>query len=172
MRTIISCFLILIFFNSCEIKCELKPIPENIFDVTAITKEPVLLESGKAIDSLTFNDKYDSYTQNSFKGPMKYEECGHSKGYTYNFRNETIHVSLDKNDKGIFELSLTGWFNKSFDIRIIKEKELLQNKEYVFDREANCDPAHSQIKRVILKGYLIKSIITTDNKIWTSKQTI
>ena len=154
---------------SCERKCNLKPIPKNIFDVEKIKPESVILESGKNIDSLTFNDKYDSYIENSFKGPMKYEECGHHKSYTYNFRNETIQVCLDKNDKEIFELSLIGWFNKFNDIRTIKENELLLNKQYIFERETDCDSSKSQIKRVVLNGYVIKYIITIDNKKWQLK---
>mgnify|MGYP006209542601 CR=1 FL=1 len=169
MRIIIINFLILLLLLSCERKCNLKPIPKNIFDVEKIKPESVILESGKNIDSLTFNDKYDSYIENSFKGPMKYEECGHHKSYTYNFRNETIQVCLDKNDKEIFELSLIGWFNKFNDIRTIKENELLLNKQYIFERETDCDSSKSQIKRVVLNGYVIKYIITIDNKKWQLK---
>ena len=167
MRVLTIYLIILIFCNSCEKKCELKAIPKNIFDVELIKRENLILKCGKNIDSLTFNDKYDSYVENSFKGPMKYEECGHHKSYSYNFRNETIQICLDKNDKEVFELSLIGWFNKFNDVRIIKENELLLEKEYFFEREAECDSTKSQIKRIILKGYLIKSIVTNDNKNWT-----
>lgn len=167
MRIIFIYFLALISLNSCEKKCNLKPIPKNVFDLEKIKEETVNLKSGNNIDILIFNDKYDSYTEKSFNGPMNKVDCGHSKSYIYKFRNETIQISLDKNDEGILELDLTGWFNKTFDSRIINENELLANKEYFFEREADCDSTKSQIQRIILKGYLIKSITTTDNKVWT-----
>jgi hypothetical protein len=169
MRIIFINLLIFIFLSSCEKKCELKPIPKNIFDIEKIKSESITLESGRNLDILNFKDKYDSYTENSYNGLLKYEECGHHKSYTYNFRNETIQVCLDKNDKEIFELSLIGWFNKFNDIRFIKENELLLNKEYIFEREKDCDSTKSQIKRIVLSGYFIKSIITIDNKEWKIK---
>jgi len=161
--------MLLIFLNSCSRKCELKPIPNNVFDLEKVNKKTVLLKCGKELDSLTFNDEYDIYTKESYKGPMKYEECGHSKAYKYNFRNETIEIYLDKNDKEILELGLIGWFNKFNDIRIVKENDLLENKEFTFVRNDNCDTTKTQIKTITLKGYRIKSIITIDNKIWVPK---
>lgn len=158
--------LILIFLNSCERKCKINPIPANVFDVSKIKPKSVLLKCNNEIDSLTFNDKWDSYTETSFKGPMNIRRCGHSKSYKYNFRNETLQVILDKNENSIFELQVIGWCTIFNDIRIIKENELLLNKEYIFERETDCDSSKSDIKTIIIKGYLIKSIVTIDNKIW------
>lgn len=168
MKSNITFLAILMVFISCGKKCELKPIPSTIFDLGKIQKS-VVLKCGKETDSLTFNDKYDIYTNESYKGIMKYEECGHSKAYVYNFRNETINVSLTKTDQEILELDLTGWFNKFNDVRIVEEKDLLENKEFIFIREKDCDSAKSQIKKITLKGYRIQSIVTIDDKIWIPK---
>ncbi len=166
MRIILIYCLILISLYSCEKKCELVPISNNVFNVEKIKNQTVILKYHNSIDSLTFNDKYDSYTEKSYSGPLKHVVCKHSKAYKYNFRNETIEICLDKNENGSLNLSLNGWFNKLFDDRNTTEKDLLSNKEYVFDREADCDSAKSQIKRIILNGHLIKSIITIDDKNW------
>ena len=164
---------LLILFNSCSDtkKCDLKPIASNVFDLGKITKETVILKCGKEIDSLILNDKYDIYTEESFKGLMNYRECGHSKSYTYNFRNEPIQVCIDKSENNL-ELSLYAWFNNlsNANSKNVTESKIMDNREYyTFYRDTNCDSLKSQIKEVVLKGYLIKSITTLDNKKWVLK---
>jgi hypothetical protein len=161
-------FLLLICLNSCSKECTLKRIPENIFELKKI-KEQNVLSCGNESNKLIFTDEYDIYTKESYKGIMKLEECGHSKSYTCEFRKEPIQVCLDKNNENNLELSIYGWFNNLSDTEsiILTENELSRNKEYVFQRNTNCDSVKSKIKEVVIKGYMIKSITTLDNKKWT-----
>ena len=95
---------------SCSKECTLVPISENIFDLKKVNERNIL-NCVNEVDSIIFVDQYDFYTEKSFKGPMKYEECGHSKSYSIEFRNEPIQICLNKNEKKGLELSQYGWFN-------------------------------------------------------------
>jgi hypothetical protein len=162
-------FLFPLLLISCGKECNLKPIPDNILDLKKI-KEKNIINCGNEIDTLVFIDEYDIYEKESYKGLMKYVECGHGKSYTCDFKNEPISVSLDKTEKKGLELSARGWFNNlaNEQIVIVTENELLKNTKYRFKRNTN-DSAKSQIKEVILNGWKIESIITVDNKKWNLK---
>lgn len=162
--------LFLFFFNSCSKECKLTPIPENVFELNKI-KERNILNYGDEIDSIIFVDEYDIYTDKSYKGLMKYEECGHSKSYSVEFRNEPIQICLNKTEKKGLELCLYGWFNNSSNDKyiILSEKKLSENREYTFYRNTNSDSLKCQIKELTLKGYKIESITTLDNKKWVLK---
>lgn len=153
----------------CESECEIEPISKNIFDINKIDSKDLIITSQNNTDTLKFIEKWDSYTETSFKGLMNYRECGHNKSYKYGFRNETIQVALNKNDQQVIELELIGWFNPVIDRRVVTENDILKNKEFIFEREENSDTVKSKIKTIVIKGYTMKSIETIDNKVWICK---
>lgn len=162
-------FLTLLFF-SCEKKCKLKPIPENIFDLNKIP-EIIIFKNQKEIDSAKIVERYNYYEKTSFKGPMNVRECEHYKSYELKFKNDQILVSIRKNDSDSLELDVLAFGNcPNFKIeRTITENELLLKKEYVFEKDLDCEQTNCNIKKVVLEGFLIKSITTIDNRIWTLK---
>lgn len=170
MKINISIFIVLmLILFSCERKCHLTPIPKSIFDLEKVEKK-IRVSNGNEVDSLLLIEKNEDYVKTSFNGPMKVIRCQHIKSYKFSFRGDEIDVSVRKLVEDTLELDVLsfGSCSKSNDTRIILEKELLFNKEYIFEKETDCDS--SIIKKIVLKGYLIKSITTSDNKIWVVRK--
>ncbi len=171
MNIIISLLLSLtLLFFSCEKECKLKPIPENIFDLSKVP-EIMIFKNQKEIDSSKIVEKYNYYEKTSYKGPMNVRECEHYKSYELKFKDDQILVSIRKNDSDSLELEVLAFGNcPNFEIkRKITENELLLKKEYVFEKDLDCEQTNSNIKKLVLEGFLIKSITTLDNRIWTLK---
>lgn len=170
IRIFLLLSLFAIFLFSCESECKLQPIPEKVFDLNKVQKV-LILKSQNVIDSAIIVEKNDYYEKTSFKGPMNYRECEHYKSYEYKFRDDNILVSVRKNVVNSLELDLLAFGNcPNFNSeRKIAEKELLLNKEYSFEKDFDCEQTNSNIKKVVLKGFLIESITTTDNKVWKIK---
>lgn len=164
---LILCFFSLFFF-SCEKDCNLEPIPDDIFDLNKIN-EVMLFKCQNEIDSTEIIDKYNYYEKTSFKGPMNYRECQHYKSYELQFKEDQILVSIRKNVSDSLELEIYAFGNcPNLNInRKIPEDELRLNKEYIFEKKLDCEQTNSNIKKVILNGFLIKSITTLDGKTWT-----
>lgn len=162
--------LITISLLSCERECKLVPIPSNIFQLENLRKEYVFYSDVKTI-SAKITDKYDYYQKTSFKSPTKILRCGHYKSYELDFKGEKVLVSVKKNVSDSLELDVHAFGNciKYPSEKKIPEKELLLHKLYTFERDSDCDSSNSIIKKVILKGYLIISITTSDNKTWIAK---
>ncbi|KRD11131.1 hypothetical protein ASE21_05290 [Flavobacterium sp. Root901] len=168
MKTNISIFILLVLILiSCERECHLTPIPKAVFDLGKIEKK-IMVTSGNEIDSLILVDKIEDYIKTSFKGPMNVRDCEHYKSYKFSFKTDDIDVSVRKYVEDTLQLDVLSFgICDNSDDRTIPEKELSLNKEYIFERKENCDT--SIIKRIVLKGYLIQSITTSDNKTWTVK---
>ncbi|MBP6424476.1 MAG: hypothetical protein KA278_02010 [Flavobacterium sp.] len=148
----------------------MKPIPENIFDLSKVP-EIMIFKNQKEIDSSKIVEKYNYYEKTSYKGPMNVRECEHYKSYELKFKDDQILVSIRKNDSDSLELEVLAFGNcPNFEIkRKITENELLLKKEYVFEKDLDCEQTNSNIKKLVLEGFLIKSITTLDNRIWTLK---
>ncbi|MBF4518404.1 hypothetical protein IRZ71_18770 [Flavobacterium sp. ANB] len=165
-----SLLISLVLLLSCERECKLSPIPTNIFQLEDL-KQYYLFHSKNDTVNAKITDKYDYYEKTSFKSPTKIRRCEHYKSYELDFKGEKILVSVRKNVPDSLELDVFAFGNctKFPSEKKIIQKELLQNKYYTFERESDCDSSNSIVKKVILKGYLITSITTSDNKIWTIK---
>lgn len=166
-------FIIGVFFLpflSCEKDCKLQPIPSDVFDLNKI-KDVMVFTSKNEIDSAQIVEKYNYYEKTSFKGPTNIRECEHYKSYEIKFKDDQISVSIRKNVSDSLELDVLAFGDcPNFkNARIISENELLSNKEYTFERDIDCEPTNSKIKQIVLKGFLITSITTSDNKIWITK---
>ena len=161
--------LVLIFVSiSCEKNCELKRIEENVFDLSKLKEKYFLTSDSNETDSLILINKIDVYQNNSISTLMNYRECEHFKAYEFEFKNETVEISLRKTDKNKFELDALfpcGEISSGIDIN---PEELKQNKEYIFNRKRDCTLENSQIQTIILNGFKIKTIKTTDNKTWNT----
>lgn len=128
-----------------------------------------MLTSGKDTDSLVYVEKGESYQEESLKGIAVHKECEHNKSYEYSFRGEPLSIYLRKDNEEKLTLELYGFFNTSHTGIPVTESDILKNKEFIFT--ANEVPNDkSPIKEIVLKGYKIKSITTTDNKKWTPKE--
>ena len=162
-------FFSLTFF-SCERDCKLQPIPNDVFDTNKI-KDVMIFTNKNEIDSAKIVEKYNYYEKTSFKGPMNVRECEHYKSYELKFKDDQISVSIRKNVSDSLELHVLAFGDcPNFkNDRIISENELLLNREYTFEKGLDCESTNSNIKQVVLKGFLIKSITTSDNKIWIAK---
>lgn len=167
----IKTVLLLIYFPlvtgcwSKERKCTLKPIPSSVFDLGKVKN--VLVKNGSQTDNIKIYDKVDSYEETSFNGPMNYRECGHYKGYTARFRDYNIIVSLRKNIDESLELDVDALGScGKFTLYKLSEDKLNSSCEHIFEAEPDCEAPNSIFKKVVLKGYLIKSVTTTDGKKW------
>ena len=165
MRKIIFLLLILII-SSCEKECKLERINENVFDLNILKGKYYLTSDLDGAESLSIKDKTDIYEKSSFQSPMNYRECEHFKSYEVEFRNELIDISLRKTDEKKYELDVMFWCGEILSEIEINPKDLILNKEYIFKRQNDCNIQNSQIKSIVLNGFQIKSIKTTDNRIW------
>ena len=158
----------LLFFFSCEKDCKLEPIPDDIFDLNKIN-EVMLFKYQNEIDSAEIINKYNYYEKTSFKGPMNIRDCEHYKSYELKFKEDQILVSIRKNVADSLELEVYA-FGNCQNLKInskIHENELRLNKEYLFEKKSDCEQTNSNIKKLVLNGFLIKSITTLDGKTWT-----
>ncbi|WP_127846311.1 hypothetical protein [Psychroflexus aestuariivivens] len=162
----ITIILLICILSACEKDCKLERIDENIFDLRQLKEKYFLTSDSNEIDSLIISTKIDIYEKTSFQSPMNYRECEHFKSYKIEFRNEVIDISLRKTDKGIFELDALFWCGESLNQIEINPTELIMDKEYVFNRKTDCEMRNSQIETIILNGFKIKTLKTTDNKTW------
>ncbi|TDO73492.1 hypothetical protein EV143_10584 [Flavobacterium chryseum] len=162
--------LFFLFLISCERECKLSPIPSNLFELENCKKE-YIFHCGNDTVHAKITDKYDYYEKTSFKSPTNIRRCEHYKSYELDFKGQKILVSVRKKVNDSLELDVLAFGNciKFSSEKKIMQKELLQNKYYLFERESDCDSSNSIFKKVILKGYLITSITTSNNKIWTIK---
>lgn len=167
MRLLLSFILLSGGFISCkpESECDLKPIPSSVFNLTCV--KSVVVKNGNETDSLIVSEKIDHYEKTSYKGLMNYRACEHYKGYKARFKEYEINVSLHKNADETLELDVIA-FGSCGNITPVRvnEDELLLNKEYFFNAQPNCEAPNSIFKKIILRGYFIKSITTTDNETW------
>lgn len=162
--------LIFLFFlstlSSCVSECKLVPIDEKIFDINQIEKKYILANNLNETDSLIYINHTDKYQKKYRQSFINFVECEHFKSYELKFRDEIIEISLRKNKNGELTLNLLFACGKILDERKVGFKEMIDGKEYKFNRRKDCEINNSEIKTIILNGIKVKSIETTDNKIW------
>lgn len=160
----------ILLLAGCEKECTLPRIPDNVFNLKNIGKT-IILKNNATLDTAKVIEVSNYYEKTSFKGPMNVRECEHYKSYEVEFKGERINVSVRKYIPDTLELDVIA-FGTCSDFpseKKMAEKELLLNKEYIFEQAADCNSSNSNIKRVILKGHVIKSITTSDDKVWISE---
>ncbi len=161
---LMCCPLIVSCWSHTE-KCDLEPIPFTVFDLDHVKSQAV--KNGNETDSIRIYEKIDSYEETSFGGIMNRRECGHYKGYKARFKDYTIDVSLRKNADETLELDVIALGScGKFIIYKVTEDKLKPQYEHIFEAEPDCEAPNSIFKKVVLRGYLIKSVTTADGKTW------
>lgn len=161
----IFCALLIIILSSCirKEKCIMPPIPNNVCNINDLTEDKIVFHSGKDTATLSLIDKWDDYEEESITAIANKVDCRHSIGYECTFQDEHITVNLTKDDKEDLALGLFSGFNTEQSEIATNEEQILNKDKFIYKEDRYNSTI---IKQVVLKGIIIESITTKDNKIW------
>lgn len=159
--------VLFIFLISCGRKgpCNVERISKTVFDSINVKGDFILENQKHQIDTLkikSYNDEFETFRN---IGLMVHQECGHFIYCTYDFKGETINLSLKKNE----------------DEMIFKVESLHMKNEYECDKNANFHEAlimdgqyceESIFDKVAFENFKIKYILTKNGDKWLPKKII
>ena len=154
--------LLTVCLISCDRKgkCNVEKISQSVFDSIYVKGDFVMANQKHEIDTLKIINYYDEFETSYNLGIMVHQECGHFIDYSYKFKEETINLGIEKNEKElIFKAESLHMVNEQ---RCDKNSNF-ENKPLIVDGKY----CKSNIfKTIVIKNFKIELILTKNGDKW------